>query len=140
MPAERHDLVRWPSESDQMSSSEPLFGAIYGADRSADELMAVAREFSPRTASQPGGEVVMDLAGLTRLFGERHQIAAEIRRTAADRGWGARVAIADGGTTARLLVHYRPGVTVLDAQADGEALAPLKVDALGVLGTPAVRD
>ena len=82
----------------------------------------------------------MDLAGLGRLFGDRRTIAAEVRRTAADRGLRVRVAMTDGRTAARLLVHQRPGLTVLDPGGDADALAPLPVEALHALVAGAVAD
>src|SRR5262245_53249092 len=107
-----------------------------------DVLLEVAREFSPRlelcgprpsTVAHPstslgvtlrsskgqgapsnveGREIVLDLAGLTRLFGDARMIAAELRRTAADRDLRVRVAIAGTRTAARLLVHHYAGITV----------------------------
>jgi protein ImuB len=112
---------------------DALFGAVLAAGSDAGPVMDVAREFSPRVAMNPGGDVVMDLAGLGRLLGDRHTIAAEVRRTAADRGLRVRVALTDGRTAARLLVHQRPGLTVLDPAGDADALAPLPVEALQAL-------
>src|SRR5215218_5326700 len=117
-----------------------LFGALYAAERSAgDVLLAVAREFSPRLSSpstemhRDPREILMDLSGLTRLFGDRHTIAAELRRTAADRGLQVRVALADSRTAARLLVHHRPGVTIVDPGHEARAVGPLPVEALQIM-------
>jgi len=117
-----------------------LFGAMYAAERSAgDVLLAVAREFSPRISSpsiemhRDPREILMDLSGLTRLFGDRHTIAAELRRTAADRGLQVRVALAGSRTAARLLVHHRPGVTIVDPGHEAMAVGPLPVEALQIM-------
>ena len=117
-----------------------LFGAMYAAERSAgDVLLAVAREFSPRISSPSSEmhrdprEILMDLSGLTRLFGDRHTIAAELRRTAADRGLQVRVALAGSRTAARLLVHHRPGVTIVDPGHEAMAVGPLPVEALQIM-------
>ena len=112
---------------------QSLFGALLASASDAAAVAAVARDFSPRIALHSRGDVVVDLGGLTRLLGERQVIAAELRRTAADRGLRARIAIADGRTAARVLVHQRPGVTVVDPGGDVDALAPLPVEALGAL-------
>jgi protein ImuB len=112
---------------------QSLFGALLASVSDAAAVATVARDFSPRIALHPRGDVVMDLGGLTRLLGERHAIAAELRRTTADRGLRVRIAIADGRTAARLLVHQRPGVTVVDPGGDVEALASLPVEALRAL-------
>jgi protein ImuB len=114
-----------------MSSS--LFGALLASASDAAAVAAVARDFSPRIALHPRGDVVMDLGGLTRLLGERHAIAAELRRTTADRGLRVRIAMADGRTAARLLVHQRPGVTVVEPGGDVDALASLPVEVLRAL-------
>ena len=99
---------------------QSLFGALLASVSDAAAVAAVARDFSPRIALHPRGDVVMDLGGLTRLLGERHAIAAELRRTTADRGLRARIAMADGRTAARLLVQLvrtlrRWGVATLGA-------------------------
>ena len=68
-----------------------MFGAIFAAEGSSPEaLLAVAQEFSPRvdvgSHDRDFREIVLDLHGLTRLFGDTRTIAEELRRTAADRG------------------------------------------------------
>ncbi len=128
-----------------------------------DVLAEVAREFSPRievcgarpsTTARPstslgatlstskgraapskveGREIVIDLDGLERLIGDARTIAAELRRTAADRDLRVRVAIAGTRTAARLLVHHRAGVTVVDGGHEAAALAPLPITLLTVV-------
>ena len=103
-----------------------MFGALYAAEGTPpDVLLEVAREFSPRIEVCGPREIVLDLSGLARLFGDARTIAAELRRTAADRGLRVRVAIAGTRTAARLLVHHRAGVTVIEPGAEAAALAPL---------------
>ena len=68
-------------------------------------LAEVAREFSPRIEVCSPTEIVLDLNGLTRLFGDARTIAEELRRTAADRGLRVRVAITGTRTASRLLVR-----------------------------------
>jgi protein ImuB len=111
-----------------------MFGAIYAAEGSSPEaLLAVAQEFSPRVDLRPGlvREVVLDLSGLTRLFGDARTIAEELRRTAADRGLQIRVAIAGTRTAARLMVRHRAGITVIEPGSEAEALAALPLALLG---------
>jgi protein ImuB len=123
-----------------------VFGAITCSDPAA--LMRVAREFSPRVEPFAGGqEAVLDLTGLTRLFGEPRAIAEEIRRTAASHAVPVRVAIAATRTAARLLVRHRAGLTVIPAGEEAAALAPVPIDLLAAVSeTPtaasdtAVRD
>jgi protein ImuB len=80
-------------------------------------------------------EIVLDLSGLTRLFGDARTIAEELRRTAADRGVRVRVAIAGTRTAARLLVRHRAGLTVIEPGLEAAAVASLPITMLGDLAT-----
>ena len=114
-----------------------MFGALYaaeGTDRTA--LDAVAREFSPRVEACGPREITLDLSGVERLFGDARTIAAEIRRTAADRGVRVRVAIAATRSAARLFVHHRAGLTVIEAGREAEMLASLPLSLLEALAHP----
>ena len=92
-----------------------MFAALYAADGSLpDVLLGVARDFSPRIETYGSREVILDLGGLTRLFGDAKTIAGELRRTAADRGLRVRIAIAGTRTAARLLAHGRAGITIVN--------------------------
>ena len=117
-----------------------MIGAIYAAGGSdTAQLVEVAREFSPRIDVSGPREVILDLNGLTRLFGDARTIASELRRTAADRGLQVRVAIAGSRTAARLLVRHRAGLTVVETHGEAEALAPLPIELLGEVAERAVR-
>jgi len=117
-----------------------VFGALYAAEGTPPGALAdVAREFSPRTDcaqarafdGAQARDVTLDLSGLERLFGDARAIAAELRRTAADRGLRVRVAIAGTRTAARLLVRHRPGLTVIEPGTEAQALASLPIGLLG---------
>jgi protein ImuB len=114
-----------------------MFAAVYAAEGSdVGVLVDVGRAFSPRVEEHLPREVVLDVDGLTRLFGDARTIAAEIRRTAADRKLRVRVAIAGSRVAARLLVRHRAGLTVIDpadgpaGQADAEAVAQVPIELL----------
>lgn len=113
-----------------------MFGALLAAeDRAVQVLDAVAREFSPRVtvegrAPVQSREVTLDLAGMSRLFGDSRTIAHELRRTAAERGVRVRVALASTRTAARVLVHARPGLSVVEPADEAAALAALPLAAL----------
>lgn len=92
-----------------------VFAALHGA--SSDTLVRIACDFSPRIERQAGGSVVLDVAGLGRLFGGPATIAAELARAGAP-----HVAVAASQTAAILLARLRPGVTV----AAGEPEAALR--------------
>ena len=103
-----------------------MFADIYAAhDSSFETLLSVARDFSPRIETCGPCEVVLDLAGLTRLFGDAKTIADELRRTAADRGLRVRIAIAGTRTAARLLVRDRAGITIVEPGDEAAAVAVL---------------
>ena len=69
-----------------------MFGAVLAAE--PGPVADVARDFSPRVEPAGDREVTLDLHGLERLIGDARTIAAELRRTAADRGLRVRVAVA----------------------------------------------
>jgi protein ImuB len=118
-----------------------VFAAVYAAEGSPFHvLMEVARDFSPRVEACGGREVTLDLSGLTRLFGEARTIAAELRRTAADRGLQVRVAIAGTRTAARLLVHHRPGVTIVQPGDEAAALESLPLALLAHISNANAND
>ena len=111
-----------------------MFGALSTIEGAPPDVLAeVAREFSPRIEICSPTEIVLDLSGLTRLFGEARTIAEELRRTAADRGLRVRVAIAGTRTAARLLVRYRAGLTIVEPGNEAAAVAPLPIALLGDL-------
>ena len=111
-----------------------MFGTVYAAEGIATgALSEIAREFSPRIEAYGPREVVLDLSGLTRLFGDARAIAEELRRAAADRGLRVRVAIAGTRTAARLLVRHRAGLTVIEPGTEASVLAPLPITLLGAL-------
>jgi protein ImuB len=105
-----------------------LVGALYAAEGTPPGALAdIAREFSPRIDIRTDRDVVLDLNGVERLFGNARTIAEELRRTAADRGLRVRVAIAGTRIAARLLVRHRAGLTVIAPGTDAIALASLPI-------------
>ena len=127
-----------------------MFGAMYAIDEGAtDALIDVAREFSPRievdaplaraVGDRPLSraqvrQVVLDLSGLTRLFGDARVMGEALCRTAADRGIRVQVAIAGTRTAARVLVRAASGsVTVIDPGTEAAVLARLPIQRLAVL-------
>ena len=111
-----------------------MFGALSTSEGSSPDVLAeVAREFSPRIEMCGSTEIVLDLSGLTRLFGDARTIAEELRRTAADRGLRVRVAITGTRTASRLLVRHRAGLTIVEPGNEAAAVAPLPIALLGEL-------
>ena len=112
-----------------------MFGALTTAESSPTGVAEVAREFSPRIEVCSHTEVVLDLSGLERLFGDARTIAEELRRTAADRGLRVRVAITGTRTASRLLVRHRAGLTIVEPGNEAAAVAPLPIAVLADLAS-----
>src|SRR4029453_11020947 len=103
----RPELRRGTAEAGSHTGGpDALYAAAHGAS-SIDRLVAIARDFSPRIERHPGGTVVLDVSGLTRLFGEATSIAEHLARAGA-----TRVGIATSQTTALLLARTYDGVHV----------------------------
>jgi protein ImuB len=96
------------------------------ADRGLADLLAIAKDFSPRIAHHPGGTVVLDVAGLQRLFGDPAAIAEQLSAAGAP-----AVAVARSQTAALLLARARAGVSV----AIGDPEAALRDVPIAVLET-----
>ena len=120
-----------------------MFAAVYAAEESSSNvLMEVARDFSPRVEACGPREVTLDVSGLARLFGDGKTIAAELRRTAADRGLRVRVAVAGTRTAARLLAHYSADhkgppydeAIVIEPGTEAASLTNLPVELLAIFG------
>ena len=88
------------------SPPDTLYAALHGAP-SIESLAAIARDFSPRIERHPGGSVVLDVSGLTRLFGDAVSIAEHLARAGA-----GGVGVAGSQTTALLLARAGEGVHV----------------------------
>lgn len=120
----------------------PLDVDALAAARAA--LAEVARSVSPRVeiAGDDGGEVLLDVSGLERLFGSQAGIATALLRRAERVGFPAAIGVADGRATARIAagVAARRGETILVASGgDAAWLAPLPLTALGRACDPAER-
>lgn len=89
---------------------------------------------TPRWERLAPGEVVLDVTGLRRLFGGPEGIAEAARRLAAGYGVDVRVATADAWSVALLRASW-PGAARdhVPAGQEADALAPLPIDALGLL-------
>jgi len=135
-------VVEIRSGAAEMRHGAALFACITARNEAhAGAVMALAREFSPRIERHGPACVVLDVSGLGKLLGDAHGIAAEIERTAADRGLKARISIAPTQTAARLLglCDDAPSVVTRDVTAALNEL-PLKVlEDLRPPGTAATR-
>ncbi|MEO6214244.1 MAG: hypothetical protein ABIP65_11510 [Vicinamibacterales bacterium] len=116
-----------------------LFACVIASSSAqAGAVMALAREFSPRIERHGDACVLLDVSGLGRLLGDAHGIAAELERTASDRGVTARISVAPTQTAARLLAMCDDGPTVVTGHV-AAVLAALPLTILETLGTPGTR-
>jgi protein ImuB len=91
----------------------------------AGALVAVARGFTPRVAADAPTPVLLDLAGLGRLWPSPHALGQALLDAAAARAIEAQAALAFTRQAALVLARARPGLTVVPAGGEARALAPL---------------
>jgi protein ImuB len=97
------------------------------------DLFALASSFSPAVERTASGTVVFSIAGLGRLMGPPHQIAAEIGRCGATLGIHASLAIAGNPDTAVLIATNKPGVTIVPPGKEADFLGEFPIEALCVI-------
>src|SRR4051812_8182606 len=93
-------------------------------------LVEIAAQFSSRYEKHRDGLVSIDVSGLDRLLGPPQAIGDELRRTAAARGVLMHIAVARSRIAALPLALARPGLTIVPAGREADALAPI---AIGIL-------
>ena len=104
--------------------------------RVTDQLVRLAREYSPRIEIHGANLVVLDATGLTgssSMFGTAGELGATLRRSAADQGLYLRIAVASTRTAALLVVQDRSGLTVIEPGREAVTLASLPLDVLKAL-------
>lgn len=109
-----------------------MFAALYAPSVPTAALIDVARAFTPRF--EPLGPVVLlDAAGLSRLFGSAQELGDHLRDAVSKLSPGdtvPRLALASTQTAATLLALGIPGLTVVIPGKEAIALAPLSVSVL----------
>ena len=124
-----------------------MFACLHSLSAPLTLLERAAQDFTPRyeiigasARQEPQGRpgrggplVMLDLAGLSRLFGSAREIGEQLR--AAMGGAPVRIGIAASQTAAALLALGRAGLTVVSADEQPAMLAPLPVTVLGELET-----
>jgi protein ImuB len=94
------------------------------------DLFALASSFSPAVERTSPETVVFSIAGLGRLMGTPHQIAAEIGRCGAALGIQANLAMANNPDTAVLIATNKPGVTLVPPGKEADVLGAFPIEAL----------
>ena len=112
-----------------------LFAAIYVpacAPEQAAALLDCAQAFSPRAEATAADTVVLDAAGLDRLFGPPAKLAQDLARRAQEMGLEANVAMAANPDAAILAARGFAGITVIPPGKQAERLGSLTVHVLQV--------
>ena len=113
----------------------PASDAYDDQGRDRDALVALAADFSPRYQRDRDDLVSVDVSGLGRLLGPARAIGEELRRAAAARGLRVHVALAGTRLAALVLVHARPGLTLVEPGEEAAALAPIPIGILEKIAT-----
>jgi protein ImuB len=93
-------------------------------------LLDCACGFSPRVEDTAADTVVLDLAGLERIFGPPAKMARDVARRCSEMGLEANVAVASNADTAALAARGLAGVTVIAEGKEAERLGELGVEIL----------
>ena len=93
-------------------------------------LLDGAQSFSPGVEDTAADTIILDLAGLERLFGAAARIARDLARRVSDLGLEANVAVAGNPDTAMHAARGFPGVTVIPQGKEAERLGDLPIDVL----------
>jgi protein ImuB len=104
-----------------------MFACLYSLTLPVSALVTIAETFTPRF-EVVGPLVMLDVSGVTRLFGTPREMADQMRRTSSG---PVRIAIAPTQTAAALVALGRPGVIVIEPDQQCEVLAQLPVSVLG---------
>jgi protein ImuB len=93
-------------------------------------LLDGACGFSPRVEDTAPDTVLLDLAGLERIFGPPGKIARDVARRCSDLGLEANVAVACNADAAMHAARGFPGVTVIPAGEEAQRLGSLPIEVL----------
>jgi protein ImuB len=104
-----------------------MFACLYSLSTPVAALTTLAETFTPRF-EVVGSLVMLDISGVTRLFGTPRELGDQLRRASSG---PLRIAIAPTQTAAALLALGRPGLIVIDIDQQPAALAQLPVSVLG---------
>jgi protein ImuB len=93
-------------------------------------LLDCAHAFSPRVEPLAPDVLLLDIAGLERLFGPPPSIARKLAERASALGLEVNVAVAANREAAILAAHGFPGITIIAAGEEAQRLGPLPIDVL----------
>ncbi len=108
-----------------------MFACLYAPACAQEKLLALASSFSPLVENTAPGVVIFSVAGLGKLIGTPHQIAAAIARAGADAYMQANLAISADPDTAVLAARHFGGITLISQGKEADTLGGLSVPVLG---------
>lgn len=108
-----------------------MFACLYAPACAQEKLLALASSFSPLVENTAPGVVIFSIAGLGKLIGTPHQIAAAIARAGADAFMQANLAISADPDTAVLAARHFGGITLIPQGKEADTLGGLPVPVLG---------
>jgi protein ImuB len=93
-------------------------------------LLDCAHAFSPRVEDAGADTVLLDIAGLERIFGSPQKIARDLGRKISEIGLEAQLGVASNLETALHAARGFAGITVIPPGEEALRLGPLSVDVL----------
>ena len=97
-------------------------------------LLDAAWSFSPRVEDAAANTVLLDLAGLTTLFGSYENVALQIKSRCTAMGLDVHVGVSENVETARILAFARPGPTIIPEGQEARFLEGFPVGVLAPSG------
>src|ERR1700688_944195 len=95
-----------------------------------EALLDLGWSVSPRVEDSAPDTIVLDLAGLSGLFGAEEKIAQELAKRGSGLGLSARIAVAENIEVAILASRGMPGVTLIPPGEEAKRLSGLPVHTL----------
>ena len=93
-------------------------------------LLEAAKSFSPRLEEISSGTLIMDLAGMGKLFERPEALARKLAQQIKALGLVARIAIASNSDAARAAARGKTGIIVIPPGREAEVLGPLPLSVL----------
>lgn len=94
-------------------------------------LLDLAWSISPRVEDTASDTIIIDLSGLSSLFGSSENIANLLAQHIAAFGLAANIAISENLETAIRAARGFPGITLISAGEESQRLGPLPISVLG---------
>jgi protein ImuB len=124
-----------PTKNPGYTQATPAQGTVRERSREREAaahaaLLDCGCGFSPRVEDTAADTLVLDLAGLERVFGPPAKIVRDVARRCSEMGLEANVAVASNADTAVLAARGFAGVTVIAEGKEAERLGELSVEVL----------